>query len=153
MTDMAKVIACRDPLMWYAGRLGEEFPIIKVDPNGYALVKAPDGYSNIIATDDWSMTSEIDPTDNLPAYFPNEEKNLRLLIEECSEVTQAICKVQRFGIDDIHPKTQVRNRDELTQEIADMLLCADILMDNKTIDRAKVMQAYTRKAKKLMKWY
>jgi len=44
------------------------------------------------------------------------------LIEECSEVIQALCKADRFGLDDHNPTTKVTNRDAINSEIADVQL-------------------------------
>jgi hypothetical protein len=42
------------------------------------------------------------------------------LIEECSELIQAICKAKRFGLDNWHPVTKVKNRDQIMLEIMDV---------------------------------
>ena len=42
------------------------------------------------------------------------------LIEECSELIQAICKADRFGLDDHHPEKQITNRDAINNEINDV---------------------------------
>lgn len=47
------------------------------------------------------------------------------LAEECSEVIQAVMKIQRFGIDSVNPKTGVTARENLAYEIVD--LCKRIL--------------------------
>ena len=44
------------------------------------------------------------------------------LIEECSEVIQALCKAERFGLDNYHPETKITNRDAVKNEISDLLL-------------------------------
>jgi len=42
------------------------------------------------------------------------------LIEECSEVIQALCKADRFGLDDWHPETKITNRNAIDAEIKDL---------------------------------
>jgi NTP pyrophosphatase (non-canonical NTP hydrolase) len=44
------------------------------------------------------------------------------LIEECSEVIKALCKADRFGLDDHNPVTKETNRDAINSEIADVQL-------------------------------
>lgn len=43
------------------------------------------------------------------------------MIEECSEVIQSLCKVQRFGWFSTHPKTpDITNMDEVESELKDI---------------------------------
>jgi hypothetical protein len=42
------------------------------------------------------------------------------LIEECSEVIQALCKAERFGLDHEHPKEHKTNRKLIVSEIKDL---------------------------------
>jgi len=42
------------------------------------------------------------------------------LIEECSEVIHALCKADRFGLDDYHPDTKIINRNSINSEINDL---------------------------------
>jgi hypothetical protein len=42
------------------------------------------------------------------------------LIEECSEVIHALCKIERFGTDAYNPDTGVRNIDHLRNELDDL---------------------------------
>jgi hypothetical protein len=42
------------------------------------------------------------------------------VIEECSEVIKALCKVQRFGWFVHHPTSDLRNVDKLQDEIEDL---------------------------------
>jgi NTP pyrophosphatase (non-canonical NTP hydrolase) len=47
------------------------------------------------------------------------------LIEECSEVIQACCKVDRFGLDNYHPETNITNREQINSEISDLLIAIE----------------------------
>lgn len=42
------------------------------------------------------------------------------VVEECSEVIKAICKIQRFGYLNFHPERKRANVYELADEIADL---------------------------------
>jgi len=42
------------------------------------------------------------------------------VIEECSEVIQALCKVQRFGWDNFNPLTNQSNLGKVWDEIQDL---------------------------------
>jgi len=52
------------------------------------------------------------------------------VIEECSEVIQAICKIKRFGVFSYHPnRPQTNNFIELLEEIEDL---ENVLSEYKT---------------------
>lgn len=55
-----------------------------------------------------------------------QEQILTILQEECAEVIQAISKVRRFGM--------VENKEQLEQEVADMLLMVKLLYDSNIIE-------------------
>ena len=42
------------------------------------------------------------------------------LIEECSEVIHALCKVERFGPHNFHPDTGIGNQQKVFNEIQDL---------------------------------
>lgn len=48
-------------------------------------------------------------------------------IEECSEVIHILCKVERFGWNDLHPIHKTLNRVLVKQEIKDLRNCLDEL--------------------------
>ena len=70
--------------------------------------------------------------------------------EECAEVTQAISKVFRFGMDDEH--NGQTNREHLEEEIGDLLCMIELLIDNGIVSEAAVMTAQKEKLNKLMTW-
>jgi NTP pyrophosphatase (non-canonical NTP hydrolase) len=43
------------------------------------------------------------------------------LIEECSELIQALCKADRFGLENYHPDSFLSNSDCIQNEITDVL--------------------------------
>jgi NTP pyrophosphatase (non-canonical NTP hydrolase) len=82
----------------------------------------------------------------------NEVNREILLItqEECAEVTQAISKVFRFGMDDEH--NGVSNREHLEEEIGDLMCMIDLLIDNGIVSESAVMTAKNEKLNKLLTW-
>ena len=71
--------------------------------------------------------------------------------EECAEVIQAISKCRRFGLDNSH-KSGLTQRENLTQEIGDILCMIDLIMAHGIVDHTKVQQAKQAKTVKLAKW-
>jgi NTP pyrophosphatase (non-canonical NTP hydrolase) len=70
--------------------------------------------------------------------------------EECAEVTQAISKVFRFGIDGEH--NGATNRERLEEEVGDLLCMIEMMMEKGILDRGAVVQAQFNKRAKLAKW-
>jgi NTP pyrophosphatase (non-canonical NTP hydrolase) len=70
--------------------------------------------------------------------------------EECAEVTQAISKVFRFGIDGEH--NGATNRERLEEEVGDLLCMIEMMMEKGILDRGVVVQAQFNKRAKLAKW-
>lgn len=70
--------------------------------------------------------------------------------EECAEVTQAISKVFRFGIDAEYNGTT--NRKHLEMELGDLLCMIDLMLEQKMVDRNEIIYASGEKYKKLKKW-
>ena len=67
------------------------------------------------------------------------------LQEECAEVIQVLCKIQRFGISDHRPDEKLTNLDKLHQEVADVQVCIEnlglnenLLADWRRLKRAKL---------------
>lgn len=82
----------------------------------------------------------------------NEVNQEILLItqEECAEVTQAISKVFRFGMEDTHKGET--NREHLEEEIGDLMCMIDLLIDNGIVRESAVMTAKNEKLNKLLTW-
>ena len=70
--------------------------------------------------------------------------------EECAEVTQAISKVFRFGMDATHKDKT--NRDRLEEEVGDLVCMIELLEQQGLIDHEKVQQHKAQKLEKLKTW-
>ena len=75
-----------------------------------------------------------------------------ITMEECAEVTQAIAKVFRFGLNQKHPETNLTNRDALAIEIGQLLYMLKELMIDWKLDVQTVNTAYEEKSHALFKW-
>ena len=81
---------------------------------------------------------------------PQVEEILNILQEECAEVIQVISKIRRFGMDDVYSgKT---NRENLTQEVADVLLLTELLKAHSVYKDEEIQVAKLNKGSKLRKW-
>ena len=82
----------------------------------------------------------------------NESNQEILLItqEECAEVTQAISKVFRFGMDDEY--NGITNREHLEEEVGDLLCMIELLVSSDMLDMVSVYKAKAAKLEKLKKW-
>lgn len=70
--------------------------------------------------------------------------------EECAEVTQAISKVFRFGMDSKHgDKT---NKQRLEEEIGDLLTMIDIMVQSCIVSDENINMARKSKIEKLKVW-
>jgi len=66
----------------------------------------------------------------------SQKEILLITQEECAEVTQAISKVFRFGIQaEYNDKT---NRDRLTEELGDLLCMIELCYDSGVVDYLQV---------------
>ena len=75
---------------------------------------------------------------------------MSILQEECAEVTQAVSKVFRFGLDTTFDMRT--NRQRLEEEVGDLLAMVDILIENSIISEKEVNKARQNKKRKLEKW-
>jgi NTP pyrophosphatase (non-canonical NTP hydrolase) len=79
------------------------------------------------------------------------EKEIMLITqEECAEVTQAISKVFRFGMNDSYKG--VTNREHLEEEIGDLMCMIDLLIESGVVSESAVMTAKHEKMNKLQTW-
>lgn len=80
---------------------------------------------------------------------PRYEEVLNILQEECAEVIQAISKVRRFGLQAHHPNRTATNKEELEEEVGDLLAMIEILTSTGYLDPKLVQAAKQQKTKKL----
>ena len=83
---------------------------------------------------------------------PNIPEVLSILQEECAEVIQAVSKVQRFGLDNHHPERTKTNKQELEEELGDLLAMIQILTDQNFLDKASIALATQAKTQKLKQY-
>ena len=100
----------------------------------------------------WGMNSTNDSVTRKVGIDMGEIDKEILLItqEECAEVTQAISKVFRFGMDDEY-KGQT-NREHLEEEIGDLMCMIDLMIDSGMVSESAVMAAKNEKLMKLQTW-
>lgn len=79
-----------------------------------------------------------------------QEEIMLILQEECAEVTQAVSKVFRFGIDAEY--NNATNRQRLTEELGDLLAMITLCHDYGIVDYEQVMIAKDAKLDKLKQW-
>lgn len=77
---------------------------------------------------------------------------LDILQEECAELIQIISKCKRFGIDTIHLKANIPNRQRLVEEIGDVICMLELLEEHNFIDPEQVKEAKLAKREKLKVW-
>jgi NTP pyrophosphatase (non-canonical NTP hydrolase) len=77
---------------------------------------------------------------------------LDILQEECAEVVQNISKCRRFGMDNEYLKGSGTQREQLVQEIGDVMLLVDLLQAYELFTEQELQAAKTRKSIKLAEW-
>ena len=79
---------------------------------------------------------------------PAEAERLAITAEECGEAVQAIGKILRHGYESTHPASPAgpTNRENLAKELADVMLCINILLRRGDIDPVVFHEAYMKKA-------
>ena len=79
-----------------------------------------------------------------------QKEVLLIAQEECAEVTQAISKIFRFGIDGSH--NERTNRERLTEELGDLHCMIELMVESGMVDRKELLNASGLKRHKLIKW-
>lgn len=72
--------------------------------------------------------------------------------EECAEVIQAISKVFRFGMQQSHPVTGVTNKEQLEEEVGQLLYMLHTLEIYFNLDTKAISKAYNQKQSSLDKY-
>ena len=81
-----------------------------------------------------------------------EKEILLIMQEECAEVTQAISKIFRFGMDAKHPNEDRDNRQRLEEELGDLVCMVGLLINQNIVNESNVEKAAEMKLKKLKTW-
>ena len=79
-------------------------------------------------------------------------ETLLITQEECAEVTQAISKVFRFGMDSQYPAGAPTNKQKLEEELGDLIALITLLTQKNIIDAKSVDIAANAKLEKLKMW-
>lgn len=85
----------------------------------------------------------------------NEELREILIIlqEECNEVAKEICKIMRYGPDQIKPGTELTNIQHLAGELGDLSAMIELLQDQDVGVTVEGMEeAKKKKFEKLKHW-
>jgi NTP pyrophosphatase (non-canonical NTP hydrolase) len=80
------------------------------------------------------------------------QETLLILQEECAEVTQAVSKCFRFGLDNFKPGKPATNAEHLENEIGDLLAMIDILVELGVVKQENLITATAAKKLKLKQW-
>lgn len=83
------------------------------------------------------------------------ENLLVTLMEECAEVQQSVSKALRFGLDNLSPVEQMRNKDLIMHEFYQLVAVVDILVGDETLpqyDSSKVLRIKASKQEKVLNY-
>jgi hypothetical protein len=85
---------------------------------------------------------------------PYQDECLLILMEECAETTQEICKIQRFGLNNLsHHSTDKSHLECLQQEVGDLLAMIEMVVDSDIgLTWLGVGAAKAKKLEKVKKW-
>lgn len=83
---------------------------------------------------------------------PAQAEALALVAEECSELVQIICKIQRHGLHSCHPETHEENYHALWREVGDVMAALRIAEVQRLVHWADVIRARDRKLHKVTKY-
>lgn len=81
-----------------------------------------------------------------------QEEIMLILQEECAEVTQAISKCLRFGVDNFKPGKPKTNREHLAEELGDLQAMIDLCIKFDIVGSEQVSIAADNKIAKLKQW-
>ena len=70
--------------------------------------------------------------------------------EECAEVTQAISKCFRFGLNEMY--NERTNNQRLYEELGDLHCMIELMVESGMINREELLNASGLKRQKLQKW-
>jgi NTP pyrophosphatase (non-canonical NTP hydrolase) len=82
----------------------------------------------------------------------NVKEILLIMQEECAEVTQAISKCFRFGLDNHKPGKPKTNREHLEEELGDLVAMITLLEMHGVISQHNIEKAKLAKFEKLKTW-
>lgn len=83
----------------------------------------------------------------------NRDQEILLITqEECAEVTQAISKCFRFGLDNYKPGKPKTNREHLEEELGDLVAMITLMEMYGIISQSKLEVAKLAKMNKLRQW-
>lgn len=77
---------------------------------------------------------------------------LVILQEECAEVSQAISKIHRFGMEAQNPETREHNIDALHKEVGDLLCMVELCIEKGILSEEELFLYIAMKREKLKKW-
>lgn len=81
-----------------------------------------------------------------------EREVLLITSEECSEVTQAISKCFRFGMDQLKPGKPKSNREHLAEELGDLQAMIQLCVNLDIVNQEDIDAAAVNKIQKLHTW-
>jgi NTP pyrophosphatase (non-canonical NTP hydrolase) len=82
----------------------------------------------------------------------NTHEILTILQEECAEVIQAVSKINRFGLTGLQPNGKFTNKENLENEIGDVLTMIDLLKNTNVLSWDNIELAKKNKLEKLKVW-
>jgi len=82
----------------------------------------------------------------------NVKEILLIMQEECAEVTQAISKCFRFGLDNHKPGKPKTNKEHLEEELGDLVAMITLLEIHGVISQHNIEKAKLAKFEKLKTW-
>jgi NTP pyrophosphatase (non-canonical NTP hydrolase) len=82
----------------------------------------------------------------------NVKEILLIMQEECAEVTQAISKCFRFGLDNHKPGKPKTNKEHLEEELGDLVAMITLLEMNGVVSQFNIEKAKLAKFQKLKDW-